>query len=105
MAIKVRYKATDRVYLLLGVGYGAFTHSHTGLLGVPNEEEEHMEMVAVCDAKGSVLWARTADVEVVEVDGHRPQEVLPTYAEPEVLLDANTADVSDQEYVPAPEED
>jgi len=55
------------------------THSHTSLLGIPDEKQDHMEMVAVCDAKGNILWAHTADIEVIEMDGRSPADLLPKH--------------------------
>lgn len=79
MATKVCYKPNGNIYLLLGVGFGAYKATRPSLfLGdwVPTEDEDEMEMVALCDARGKIGWASSADVQVVEIDGAAPQDLL-----------------------------
>ncbi len=79
MATKVRYKANDQVYILMGVGYGAHRATRPSpFLGnlVPTVDDAQMEMIAVCDGTGTVYWASSDDVEAIEVDGQTPRELL-----------------------------
>lgn len=79
MATKVRYRKNGKIYLLVGVGFGAYRATRPSVfLGnlVPTEEEGEMTMVAVCDAKGTIRWAHSGDIEVVEIDGQTPEQLL-----------------------------
>ena len=79
MAIKVRHNENGRVYMLLGVGFGAYKATHASVfLGNlwPTEDEAQMTMVAVCDGKGIIRWAHSNDVEVIDIDGKTPADLL-----------------------------
>ena len=79
MAIKVRHRKNNKVYLLLGVGFGAYKATRPSmLLGnlAPNSEEGKVDMMAMCDSTGTIYWARSGDMEVIEVDGATPAELL-----------------------------
>jgi hypothetical protein len=79
MATKVLYKQNGQIYLLIGVGYGAFRATRPSLfLGnlVPTKEQGQLAMIAVTDDQGVVRWARSEDIEVVEIDGKSPAELL-----------------------------
>ncbi len=79
MAIKVRVNWSEEHFLLLGTGYGVLTPSQTNaglMLGMPKEQEGRIEMVAVCDREGAIHWARSRDVDIVEIDGKAPSEWL-----------------------------
>jgi len=83
MATIVRHKQTNVAYILLGTGYGAYKSAHTaGLLGNvrPTEDAGEVQMVALCDENGRIVWAASDDLYVVEVDGHAPSEVLSNLA-------------------------
>ena len=79
MATKVRHKENGREFLLIGVGFGAYKATRPSLLlgnRVPTEDEAQMEMVAVCDENGTILWAHSDDIEVIDVDGKAPADIL-----------------------------
>ena len=79
MAVIVRHKSTNKDYVLLGTGFGAFKSSRPGLfLGdlFPTEEKGQITMVALCNQQGEIRWAQSEDVTVVSIDGQQPQELL-----------------------------
>jgi hypothetical protein len=79
MATKVRHKNNGNTYLMLGTGYGAFkamAMANTFHAMNPEIEEGELGMIAVCDSKGAVHWIDHRYVEVIEVDGAKPCELL-----------------------------
>ena len=79
MAIKVRHRKSDKVYIYLGAGYGMFKSSLAGnwiQSFSPETDEGEAMMVAVCTAKGEIRWGKSRDFVVIEVDGHDPAKLL-----------------------------
>lgn len=79
MATKVRRKTNGKVYLVLGTGYGAFkamAMANTLHAINPEIDEGELKMIAACDSTGSIHWIDHRDVEVIEVDGVKPSELL-----------------------------
>ena len=79
MAIKVRYKNNGRIYVCLGTGYGAYMSMAAGSYleaWIPQKKEGQMGMVAVCNEQGEIRWADHQDLEVIEIDGKTPAELL-----------------------------
>ncbi len=79
MATKVRHKKNGNTYLFLGTGYGAFkamAMANTLHAMNPEIDEGEMGMIAVCDAAGKIHWIDHRLVEVVELDGTAPRELL-----------------------------
>ena len=79
MVTKIRRKKTGKTYLLVGTGYGAFkamAMANTLHAMNPEIDEGELGMVAACDSTGSIHWIDHRDVEVIEVDGLKPSELL-----------------------------
>ena len=79
MTTKVRYKKNGRVYIFLGVGFGMYKSMAAGSYleaWFPQKDEAQLGMVALCNEKGEIRWADHQDLEVVEVDGKSPAELL-----------------------------
>lgn len=72
MAIIVCHKETNKRYMLLGTGLGAFKAVRPSLFGgnlIPHEEEGNIKMVSVCDIKGNINWFYSNNLRVLQVDG------------------------------------
>lgn len=79
MATKVRRRSDGKIYLLLGVGYGmykAMAMANTMHAMNPEIDEGEKGMVAVCDHSGSIQWFDYRKLEVIEIDGRRPEDLL-----------------------------
>jgi len=79
MTVKVKYKKNGEVYLLLGVGYGAYKSQFAGTYiqsFQPETEQGELTMVAVCNREGEIRWADSGDFTVLEVDGLSPADAL-----------------------------
>ena len=79
MAIKARWKKNQKVYIFLGVGYGTYKAMmavNLAHLLAPDVESKEIGMVALCDRDGSVGWVDYSEVEIVEIDGVAPAELL-----------------------------
>ena len=79
MAVRVRYKKNDKVYLFLGVGFGMYKSMAAGShleAWFPQKEEGELGMVALCNEKGEIRWADHGDLEVIEIEGQSPAELL-----------------------------
>ena len=75
MAVIIRHKTSHIELVLLGPGYAAYmAMSQAGL--VVDAESGELFKVAACDQQGRIHWLDAEDVEVVEVDGDTPSEVL-----------------------------
>ncbi len=79
MAVIVRHKKTNAEYILLGAGFGAFKAlrpSFSLATLAPHEESGELPVALVCDEEGAAKWVRSENLEVLNVDGERPAEVL-----------------------------
>ncbi len=79
MAIKAKWKKNDQVYLFLGVGFGAYKAMMAGntlQMLAPDVDTKEIGMVALCDRKGEVGWVDYQEVEIVEIDGASPADLL-----------------------------
>lgn len=79
MAVKVKYKKNGEIYLLLGVGYGAYKSQFAGTYiqsFQPETEQGEVTMVAVCNREGEIRWADSGEFTVLEVDGVSPADAL-----------------------------
>lgn len=83
MAVIVKVKNTQKKYILLGTGYGAYKAVTPSFLGgnlFPNEEEGTLLMAAVCDNNGDIIWVKSDALQVIEVDGVKISEIdLPNH--------------------------
>jgi len=64
--IKVRTKETEEEYILLGAGFGMDVTAGRSIFSTSDGKEK---VVALCDESGEIVWAKSKDVVVIEVDG------------------------------------
>ena len=79
MVTKAKWTKNGKVYLFLGVGFGAYKAMVAGnfLQSIsPEVDSEKLGMVALCDRKGNVGWVDYSEVEIIEIDGRSPAELL-----------------------------
>ena len=79
MVAKARWKKNGKVYLFLGVGFGAYKAMAAGntLQALsPLEESQEVGMVALCDVDGEIGWVDYTEVEIIEMEGQTPAELL-----------------------------
>jgi len=72
MKVIVRHKSTQKNYILLGTGFGAYKAVRPSFFGgnlFPHEEEGTIATVAVCDKTGNIIWINSDDLQVIEIDG------------------------------------
>jgi len=79
MATIVKIKGKTHHAILLGVGHGMFKTSRLGYFKTRVEEEGEADMAALSTSEGKIIWCNTEDLEVIEVDGKKPSEVLEPY--------------------------
>ena len=76
--IIVRDKNTCRKYILLGTGYGAYKAVSPSFFGgkfLPHEEEGILQTVAVCNKSGDIIWYKSSELQVVEIDGIKVSDI------------------------------
>ncbi|NLL00350.1 MAG: zinc ribbon domain-containing protein [Clostridiales bacterium] len=86
MAIIVRHRDSKKVYALIGTGFGAFKSTRPSLLGgslLPHEESGEIPVAAVSDRTGVIKWFYTDELEILEVDGVKIEDLLRTFGENE----------------------
>ncbi len=79
MAVIVTHKKSGQKYILLGTGFGAIrTMQESPMYGTlrPSEESFELKMVAVCNNLGKIEWVHSEEIEVVEIGGSFPSELL-----------------------------
>ena len=79
MATIVKHIESGDKYILLGTGFGAYKATRPSLFfgnWAPAEEGGQVTMVAVCNAEGQIGWIHSDELEVIEVDGTSPVELL-----------------------------
>jgi hypothetical protein len=80
MAIIVQHLTTGNEYIFLGVSGGESKNIlPTKILGdfFATETADKSRTVTVCDDRGKILWFPVAEIIIVEVDGQKPEELLP----------------------------
>ncbi|GMQ57214.1 hypothetical protein AN1V17_16090 [Vallitalea sediminicola] len=78
MGVIVRDKITHKKYVLLGSGFGVYKAVRPSFFGgnlIPHEEEGTIATIAVCDSKGDIIWINSNNLQVVEVDGVKMEEI------------------------------
>lgn len=92
MAIIVRHRNTNKRYILLGTGFGAFKAVRPSFFGgnlLPHEEEGIMKMVSVSDKNGNINWFYSDNLQVIEVDGNKVTEFEILSDKPEAKEEIN----------------
>lgn len=82
MAIIVRHKRSNKIFALIGTGYGVYKAITPSFLGgnlFPHEEEGEIPVAAVADERGEIHWFITDELEVLEIDGVKINKVLEKY--------------------------
>ncbi|MEG3439593.1 hypothetical protein V0288_20870 [Pannus brasiliensis CCIBt3594] len=104
MAIILQHLTTGNEYIFLGVSGGESKPLlPKKMLGdlFSSEESDRTRSVTVCDDRGQILWFPVSEVIVVEVDGQKPEELLPEIVTPQPIplqLDKeNQIDISENE--------
>ncbi|WBW95686.1 hypothetical protein [Oceanirhabdus sp. W0125-5] len=75
----VKQIATDKNFILIGTGYGAFKTSNPSTFRVnrlPKADEGVIPMVAVCDDNGVIKWMKTKEIKIVNINGNLPINIL-----------------------------
>ncbi len=86
MAIIVQHLTTGNEYIFLGVSGGESKNIlPTKMLGdfFATETPDKSRSLTVCDDQGRILWFPVTEMIVVEVDGQKPEELLPEIIPPE----------------------
>jgi len=71
--------ATNKNFILIGTGFGAFKTSNPSTFRVnrpPKADEGVIPMVAVCDENGQIKWMKTNEIKIVNIDGNLPINIL-----------------------------
>tara|TARA_Y100001958_G_C21064606_1_gene426295 strand:+ start:382 stop:603 length:222 start_codon:yes stop_codon:yes gene_type:complete len=71
MAIIVEHLKSKEKFILLGSGYGSYS-SGTAAVSYADSRTR----LCVSKGDGSVWWVNDEDVQVISVDGKRPDEIL-----------------------------
>ena len=81
MSIIVKHRRTGNKYIFLGIeGQGEKNNSPGRFLSdlfTQDDSELSTTLVLVCDAAGRIFVADIDDLTVVEIDGQKPEEILP----------------------------
>ncbi len=78
MAILVEHKKSQNRYILLGTGFSIYKSARNNPVWelIQTEEEDDVNLVAVCDHTGEIKWFYSEDLIVIEVDGVQPYDLI-----------------------------
>ncbi|WP_025028440.1 hypothetical protein [Caldalkalibacillus mannanilyticus] len=79
MAIVVMHVKSKRKYVLLGTGFGAYKSTRPSVLGgslFPFEDMGEIPVAAVSDSKGKIHWFLTEELQVMEIEGRKPEDLI-----------------------------
>ncbi len=72
MTVVVMHKKIEKIYVLIGTGYGTYVNKDAstsfGYL-LPYEETGEIPVAAVSDSDGNIIWYPTSELRVIQVDG------------------------------------
>lgn len=80
MAIIVKHRKTGNEYILLNISGGRDSTSLPNRLLpdlFPREQAKNSSGVTVCDVRGNIFSSYLDDLVVIEIDGKKPEEILP----------------------------
>ncbi len=80
MAIILQHLTTGNEYIFLGVSGGEGKNLlPKKMLGdfFSSDEGDRSRSLTVCDYQGRILWFPVSEMVVIEVDGQKPDELLP----------------------------
>lgn len=101
MAIVVLHTKSNKKYVLIGTGYGAYKASRPSVLGgslFPHEDMGEIPVAAVSDSKGKIHWFLTGDLQVLEIDGQNLNNIIKEENEGDK---ESTMESTEEEYCPA----
>lgn len=101
MAIVVMHVKSKRKYVLLGTGFGAYKSTRPSVLGgslFPFEDMGEIPVAAVSDSKGKIHWFLTEELQVMEIEGQKPANLIPEEIELDSGIDSKSTEI---EYCPA----
>jgi hypothetical protein len=79
MIVIVAHKKSKQRYVLVGTGFGTCpSMKPSPMFGtlLPDGGNDEAKMVAVCENSGMIRWIQSKEVEVVEINGHTPGELI-----------------------------
>ena len=79
MAMIVKHKSSNGHFVLVGVGFGAYSSARPGAFfgdWLPAEKSGEITMAAVAFPDGRILWCDTKELELVSIDGQSVRDVL-----------------------------
>ncbi len=83
MATIAVIKSTGQRGLVIGTGFGMFRAYRTSSViahSVQRESAGEEHLIALANESGEISWHRSADVQIVEVDGKPPHVLLSSEA-------------------------
>jgi rubrerythrin len=101
MAIVVLHIKDKKKYVLIGTGFGAYKSTRPSVLGgslFPHEDMGEIPVAAVTDSKGKIHWFLTEDLQIIEIDGENPTEIL---KEENTVTKETNHEITEIEYCPA----
>ena len=78
MGVIVRHNRSDKEYVLVGAGFGAYTSATPSLIPgnlFPAEDEGTLPGGALCDEDGRIEWVLLEEITVLSIDGEAPEEI------------------------------
>ncbi|MDD4761015.1 MAG: hypothetical protein PHU66_09440 [Bacteroidaceae bacterium] len=79
MAIIVKHKKNNEVYVLVGASYSHFKDSRPGFLGgslVPHKEEGVSQMAAIANENGEIFCCPINDIKVLMINGENIKNLI-----------------------------
>jgi hypothetical protein len=79
MATIVEHTRTGDRYILLGAGHARWATSRPHRVWQdisPVEQQGDESIVCLCDAQGTIGWAKPENLKVISVDGQTPSDAL-----------------------------
>lgn len=77
MANIIKHKETGEKYILLGSGFGMYQSKAPDKLWGnwrPSVDEGFEKAVCACNVEGEILWFRSTEVSIIEIDGKSPDQ-------------------------------
>ncbi|WP_013321595.1 hypothetical protein [Gloeothece verrucosa] len=102
MTVIIKHLDSGNEYILLNAGLGASKSSlPSRVLNdlFTSDNSDKVMMLVACDVKGRIVWLRSNEIIVTEIDGKKPSEILPEIISTPVqpLLDSPYIEGEEQE--------
>ena len=101
MATIIKHRRTGNQYILLGINGETNKANPSRFISelFDREKPEVSCSATVCDTLGNIFIADIDDLQVVEIDGIKPADILPEVSyEPPELNDSNTYESPDSDF-------